>query len=88
MVNYVKKSDSKEFRIGTEKELCYRLKKENPDKIFYPIKSALCPNMKKITIEKVLNSLQTLEPKITLSQDIILNAIKPLKKMMEAGRGD
>jgi len=88
MVNYAIKSDAKEFIIGTEKELCYRLKNENPNKIFYPIKSAICPNMKKITLEKVLNSLETLEPKIHLSEDIMEKALNPLQKMMEIGRGD
>ena len=88
MVNYAKESDVKEFIIGTEKELCYRLKNENPNKMFYPIKSAICPNMKKITLEKVLNSLETLEPKINLSEEIMEKAKKPLQKMMEIGRGD
>ena len=88
MVNYVKKSENNEFIIGTEKELCYRLKNENPDKKFYPLKSAVCPNMKKITLDKVLNSLESLKPKITLPTEIIKKAEKPLKKMMEIGRGD
>ena len=88
MVNYAKKSDVNEFIIGTEKELCYRLKNENPNKMFHPIKSAICPNMKKITLEKVLNSLETLEPKIHLSEDIMERAKNPLQKMMEIGRGD
>jgi quinolinate synthase len=88
MINYVKKSDSNKFIIGTEKDICYRLKKENPDKSFYQIKSAICPNMKKITLEKVLNSLKTLEPKIKLSKEIIQKAKKPLQKMMDVGRGD
>ena len=88
MVNYSKNSDTKEFIIGTEKELCYRLKKENPDKTFFPIKTAICPNMKKITLEKVLNSLETLEPKIEISDEIMKKAIKPLQRMMEIGRGD
>jgi quinolinate synthase len=44
--------------------------------------------MKKITLEKVLNSLETLEPKIRLSEDIIKKAKKPLQKMMQIGRGD
>ena len=88
MVKYVKESIEKEFIIGTEKELCYRLKKENPDKIFYPIKSAICPNMKKITLEKVLNSLEYLEPKIELTDEVMIKAKKPLQRMMEAGRGD
>ena len=88
MVNYVSKAESKEFIIGTEKELCYRLKKENPDKTFYPIKTAICPNMKKITLEKVLNSLESLEPKIKLPDEIMEKAKRPLKRMMEIGRGD
>jgi quinolinate synthase len=87
MVNYAKNSDNKEFIIGTEKELCYRLKKENPEKDFYPIKSAICPNMKKINLEKVLNSLKTLEPKIEFSEEIMQKARKPLQRMMEIKRG-
>ena len=62
--------------------------RENPDKEFYPLKSAICPNMKKITIDKVLNSLETLEPKIKIPEEIIKKAKKPLNKMMEVGRGD
>ena len=88
MVNYAKKSETKEYIIGTEKDLCYRLKKENPDKESYPIKSAICPNMKKITLEKVLNSLTSLEPKIRLSDDIMNKARRPLQRMMNIGRGD
>ncbi|KYK33545.1 MAG: quinolinate synthetase [Thermoplasmatales archaeon SG8-52-3] len=88
MLNHVKKSDANEFIIGTEKELCYRLKNENNDKIFYPIKTAICPNMKKITFEKVLNSLETLEPKIEIPVELMKKAKIPLKKMMDIGRGD
>ena len=88
MVNYALKSDTKEFIVGTEKDLCYRLQKENPDKKFYPIKSAICPNMKKITLQKVLKSLESLEPKIEISQEIMQKAKKPLQRMMNIGRGD
>jgi quinolinate synthase len=88
MVNYVKQSKTREFIIGTEKDMCYRLKKENPEKTFYPVLSAVCPNMKKITLEKVLNSLKTLEPKIILPDDIMEKARLPLQRMMDVGRGD
>ncbi len=88
MVNHAKKSDKKEFIIGTEKEICYRLKNENPDKNFYPVKHAICKNMKKTTIDKVLKSLESLEPKISLSDKIMKNAKKPLENMMKIGRGD
>jgi quinolinate synthase len=88
MVNHVKNSPCNEFIIGTERDLCYRLQKENPTKQFYPLETAVCPNMKKITLEKVLNSLKTLEPQITLSPDIIKRAKVPLQRMMNVGRGD
>ena len=82
------KADSKEFIIGTERELCYRLKKENPTKTFYSLKTAICPNMKKITLQKVLKSIESLEPKISLSEEIIQMAKKPLQRMIDIGRGD
>ena len=88
MVNYSKQSDVKEFIIGTEKDICYRLKKEIPEKTFHSLKSAICPNMKKITLEKVLNSLKTLEPKVDIPDEIMEKAKKPLQKMMNVGRGD
>jgi len=88
MVNYIKESKKKEFIIGTEKDICYRFKCENPEKKFYPVKSAICKNMKKINAEKVLESLKKLEPKINLSDEIMEKAKKPLEKMMDVGRGD
>jgi quinolinate synthase len=83
MVDHVKTSPKKEFIIGTEQGLCYRLEKENPKKKFYPISTAICPNMKKTTLEKVLKSLQTLEPKIHLSDEIMRKARIPLQRMMD-----
>lgn len=88
MLHYAAESPVMEFIIGTEKEMCYRLKKENPKKMFYPVASAVCPNMKKITLEKVYKSLQSLEPKIVLSPDIIEKASVPLQRMMAVGRRD
>jgi quinolinate synthase len=41
MVNHAKTSPTKEFIIGTEKGLCYRLEKEIPGKKFYPVPSAI-----------------------------------------------
>ncbi len=88
MVNHAARSDNSEFIVGTEKDLCHRLKKENPKKVFYPLKTAICPNMKKITLEKVLKSIETLEPRLELSDKVIEKAWLPLKRMMDVGRGD
>jgi quinolinate synthase len=88
MVNHVKNSKKSEFIIGTEKELCYRLKKENPKKLFYPVETAICHNMKKITIEKLLNCLINKEPEIIIENKILEKAREPLEKMMKIKRGD
>jgi quinolinate synthase len=58
MMKHAKTSDAKKFVIATETGILYRMKKENPDKIFLPIKQdAICKYMKKINLEKVHNSL-------------------------------
>jgi quinolinate synthase len=83
MVRHVKTSESMEFIVGTEKELCYRLEVENPGKKFYHADTWLCPAMKQITIQDLLHSLETLTPKIDLDNEIIERAKRPLQRMIE-----
>jgi quinolinate synthase len=86
MVTYAKETAATEFIIGTEQGLCYRLRKEIPGKTFYELPKALCPNMKKITIETLINSMATLEPEIQLPEKIMRQARIPLQRMMDLGR--
>lgn len=88
MAKHCAKSSSREFIIGTEEGLVHRLKKENPDKIFYSIPNAICPNMKKITLQDTLDALKTLEPKVVLSDEVIKKAKAPLDRMVAIGRED
>ncbi|MGC9307799.1 MAG: quinolinate synthase NadA [Thermoplasmatota archaeon] len=88
MVSHAIESGGSEFIVGTEKELCYRLSNEAPDKHFYSIEKARCPNMKKITLEKVLKSMDTLTPTVSLSERVMTEARHPLQRMMDVGRGD
>lgn len=84
IIEYAKKSDAREFIIGTEVGVFYNLEKENPDKRFYPINSIqICRNMKLINIDKVLYRLQTLEPELKLKENMRLKAELPLKRMHE-----
>ncbi|MBV6340835.1 quinolinate synthase [Candidatus Magnetobacterium casense] len=58
MLRFAQTSDAKEFIVGTEVGLMYRLRKENPDKTFYPLrKDMLCPNMKKTNLQSVYDAL-------------------------------
>lgn len=59
MVNYASQSPSKEFVVATEIGIIHRLNAKTRNKKFFPIKeTAVCEYMKKITLEKILRSLQ------------------------------
>ncbi len=83
MIKYVKGSPSQEFIIGTETGIIYRLQKENPSKKFYPATVlAVCPNMKRITLEKVLWSLEENKTRITVSEETATKARLAINRML------
>jgi quinolinate synthase len=84
MLDFAGKSDTKEFIIATEHGIIHSLKKRYPDKKFYPASNkAMCPNMKKIALEKVLWSLQDMQYVITVQPDIRQRACRALDRMLE-----
>jgi quinolinate synthase len=83
MMQFVKGSSSKEFIIGTETGMIYRLQKENPSKKFYPATElAVCPNMKKTTLEKVLWSLEEDKTAITVPEETASKAKLAIERML------
>lgn len=83
MLRYVKASSEREFIIGTEIGLMYRLKKENPEKVFYPLRrDMICPNMKKTTLKSVLTALREMKNVIKVPEDIRIPAKKALDRML------
>ncbi|MBM4103318.1 MAG: quinolinate synthase NadA [Planctomycetes bacterium] len=84
MITLAGKSDKKEFIIATEEGILHSLKKRHPDKKFYSAgDKAVCPNMKKITLEKVLWSLQDMRYVISVPQAIRVRARRALDRMIE-----
>jgi quinolinate synthase len=84
MLRFANASSEKEFIIGTEIGLMYRLRKENPDKAFYPLrKDMICPNMKKTTLRSVLRALLENNYIIKVSDQIRIPAKKALERMLE-----
>jgi quinolinate synthase len=83
MGKHVQRSDASEFIIGTEVGMLYRLKKENPKKKFYPLsRKAVCENMKKTDLEKVLSALQILEPQVKVPKEIADKARRSIDRML------
>jgi quinolinate synthase len=76
-------SPAREFIIGTEVGMNYRLKKDNPGKEFYPLsEGAICVDMKKTTLEKVLSALETLEPRVVVPEEIADRARGAIERML------
>ncbi len=83
MLRFARESDAREFIIGTEVGLLYRLRKENPDKVFYPLrKDMICPNMKKTRLQSVLTALRQMRHVIKVPEDIRVRAKEALDRML------
>lgn len=83
MVRKARELDAREFIIATEKELCYRLRKEMPQKRFYPAsEEAVCVTMKKNTLEKACAALKNGEPVVKVDERIAKKARKAIERML------
>jgi quinolinate synthase len=79
-------SKADEFIVATESYMLYPLSKAAPDKKFYSLPGEpICPNMKLTTLSKVLWALQTLEPRVTVPEDIRVRALKAVERMLALG---
>ena len=87
MVSYCRRSEAKEFLVGTEMGILYRLRKENPGKTFHLASRALiCPNMKITTLEDVRDALVHLSPVVTVPPEIRRKALSALEAMLRVPR--
>ncbi len=84
MLSYARESANKRFIIATEVGIIHTLKKENPSKDFIAVSSkTVCPNMKKINLEKVLWALENDEFQVELDAAIMDKARHSLERMLE-----
>jgi quinolinate synthase len=84
MCRYAQRDEVKEMLVGTEVGIIHRLRKENPGKKFIPAsEQAICPDMKLITLEKILSSLQKMSPEVKVPQEIRLRAKAAVDKMLK-----
>ena len=83
MMKEAKTSTNNQFIVATETGMLYRMKMENPEKEFIPIKKdAVCKYMKKITIEKVYDSLLNGKYEVKVPLEIAKKAKIPIERML------
>jgi quinolinate synthase len=87
MYTFAQENPAKQFIVGTEAGILYRLRKDNPDKEFIlPTTRLICPNMKLTSLEDVLKSLQTMSPQVTVPEDVRVPARITLDRMLAVPR--
>lgn len=87
MYTFASENPAKQFIVGTEAGILYRLRRDNPDKEFIlPTSRLICPNMKLTSLEDVLQSLQTMSPRVTVPPEVRERARITLDRMLAIPR--
>jgi len=83
IIDYATASDKDVFIICTEMGVLYELKQKNPGKTFYSVgHRQFCPNMKRISLENVRDTLRDMKNQVELPEELRLNAKKALDEML------
>ena len=83
IIDYATASDADKFIICTEMVILYELKQKNPNKTFYSVgHRQFCPNMKRITLENVRDTLRDMKNQVELDETLRLDAKKALDEML------
>ena len=89
LIKYTQSIKFNTFIVVTEPGVIHQMQKLNPNKTYIPLPNNEgcacneCPYMRLNTIDKMINALDTLEPEIILSKQLINQAKKPLIRMLE-----
>ncbi len=84
MVRHARESNASDFVVATETGLLHRLKKENPQKNFIPLRADMvCEFMKMITLPKLRDSLKYLKHQVKVDPEIAARARVPIERMLE-----
>lgn len=83
MLRFAQESGAREFIVGTEEGLVYQMAQKCPGKKFHlPSRNLVCDTMKLITLPKVRDALQSLEPRVTVPEKVRRRALLALERML------
>ncbi len=78
------------YIVATEPGIIHQMKKRSPEKKFIPAPAkdstcgcSECNFMKLITLKKIYNTLKFEMPEITIGEDLMKRAYKPIKRMLD-----
>ncbi len=85
MIRRVPESGAGRFIVGTEEGMAYRLSTLYPDHEFLAAGRIWCENMKKISPDDVLRSLETLQPEVSVPPGLRERALEAVRRMTAGG---
>jgi quinolinate synthase len=89
LLKYSINNEAQEFIVATESGIIHQMEKANPTKTFIPAPPNNscacndCPYMKRNTLEKLYLCLKNGLPEVTVPENIIVEARKPIERMLE-----
>lgn len=90
LLRFVQESPAREFLIATEPGIIHQMEKFAPGKRFIPVPGGsgecacnACPYMRRNTLANLYACLRDGAPKLELSEELRLAALKPLQRMLE-----
>ncbi len=84
IIDFATKEEDTEFIVCTEIGVLFQMQQKNPEKHFYlPEQNQVCQDMKKITLQKVVDCLESMSNQVELDEALRLKAGKALQKMLE-----
>lgn len=87
IIKYATESKDTEFIICTEEGVSYELAQKNPDKKFYFTDTLpVCPDMKLVTLQKVLHVLKTGDNEVHMESGLVEKTRQPLNRMLELAK--
>ncbi len=83
MIRYAKDSSCSTFIVATENGLLHTLRQNCPDKLFHPAAAhMMCSDMKKISMEDVIHSLETLDGQVRVPASVRIPALTSVQRMI------
>ena len=84
MVRRAVESPASTFIVATELGILHRMQRFAPATRFVPASAdAVCPFMKRITLDKVAAALERMEPRVTVAPEIAARARRAIDRMLE-----
>ncbi len=87
MINWVRRQQPEKVMMITECSMADNVAESTPNTT-YVRPCNLCPHMKRITLEKIARSLQTMTHQVEIPEDIADRARQAVTRMLEVGRQD